>query len=212
MLTVIIIGIVIICVAIMNEKLSEGFRKRILPVGIVIAFGGLIVCPIISAYNIPDGIQRVPFVSSGKQDLGPTGFTDGTSFYSTKESYKTLLIPGAQRNYVESEPPKGYCSNCLIICDSMFCVNCGKAVCPMCPNCGEKCKTDYCGNCGTYMGVEYTSLIRNRPDPTEIEDAVLTQCPECGEPCWKLPHNERAEEQGAIALCTMCILQKRSEK
>lgn len=36
----------------------------------------------------------------------------------------------------------------------------------------------------------------------------LVRCPECGAKCWKIPHAEFLEQQGAKGLCTMCALKK----
>lgn len=44
--------------------------------------------------------------------------------------------------------------------------------------------------------------------PQGRDDWTLTTCPECGAKCWRLPLTSKAEETGAVALCTMCALQK----
>lgn len=36
----------------------------------------------------------------------------------------------------------------------------------------------------------------------------LVRCPECGAKCWRRPHAEYLEKQGAKGLCTMCALKK----
>ena len=42
--------------------------------------------------------------------------------------------------------------------------------------------------------------------PNGHTDWKLMTCPRCGAECWEMPLAAIAKEQGAIGLCTLCVL------
>jgi len=54
----------------------------------------------------------------------------------------------------------------------------------------------------------YAMMPMRKNIPEGRADWELTACPECGHGCWKTPLLPIAVQQGAIALCTECVLRK----
>lgn len=157
MVTPYLLGMVLfgIGLLLLPEK-RKGIRTILICVGIAIALVGSIASTVISDKNIPEGLQEVSFISTGYKSIWGQEpiYTDGTKIYTRSKSFKTYFIPGAPMKYTEIEPPEGYCTECMIICNSTFCVKCGKVLRPICPNCEKICDTPYCGKCGACIAGE----------------------------------------------------------
>lgn len=148
MFTMLAIGAIIMSVGCAWSKLHGWLKNLFIYGGLAIVLIGPIACSIISIHNIPDHLQVVPFDDSFAQVY----FTDGEKFYTQTGSAVGLLIPGAPMDYVECDTPKGYCTNCEIVRDTAFCVDCGQELRALCPKCGIECETEFCGECGTRTG------------------------------------------------------------
>lgn len=148
MITMMIIGAIILSVGCTWSKLHEWLKKLFICGGFAVLVLSPIVCSMISNSNIPNHLQVVPFDDSFAQIY----FTDGEKFYTQAGSTVELLIPGAPMAFEECDPPEGYCSNCSIIRDTAFCVDCGQELRALCTNCGIECDTTFCGECGARIG------------------------------------------------------------
>jgi len=144
MFTMILVGVIILVVGCVWSKLNDRMQNLFVYGGIAIVFLSIFICPMLSAANIPDSMQGVPYDKIGVVEY----YTDGEKIYARQGSVASLLIPGAAMDYEECDPPEGYCANCSIIRDTAFCVDCGQELRALCPSCETECDTTFCGKCG----------------------------------------------------------------
>lgn len=54
----------------------------------------------------------------------------------------------------------------------------------------------------------YAMMPMRKNIPVGRDKWILTQCPACGRECWRTPLLSVVIQQGALALCTECAMQK----